>query len=89
METDVGTDTTIDTTFKNKGLPTDFVIHVLIMNDLREYLVYIIFCHGGAILALYLQSNRVFLRTSSTRSSTIAKQLKTVWNSGSRCTKTR
>ena len=23
-------------TFKNKGLPTDFVIHMLIMNDLRE-----------------------------------------------------
>ena len=32
----MGLDTNIDTTFKNKGLPTDFVIHMLIMNDLRE-----------------------------------------------------
>ena len=31
----MGLDTNIDTTFKNKGLPTDFVIHMLIMNDLR------------------------------------------------------
>jgi len=41
----VGMDVTIDSTFENKGLPADFVIHMLIMKDLREQLVGIIFCH--------------------------------------------